>query len=91
MGAPEAPEKKKRERHNCCVPQCHNLLGESVHLHQVPKDESERSKWSIVIRTGKKLGPKMTVCSNHFLETDYIKTCEYNFVRFPNIYTGKLG
>jgi len=58
MGAPEVLEKKKCDGHNCCVPQCHNVLAENVHLHQVPKDESDCQKWAVVIITGKNLGKK---------------------------------
>ncbi|KAK3911868.1 DNA transposase [Frankliniella fusca] len=65
-------KKKAKDRHNCCVPQCHNVTTEGIHMHQVPRDEATRQKWAVAIKTGKTLGDKMTVCSNHFLPTDYI-------------------
>ncbi|KAK3916520.1 DNA transposase [Frankliniella fusca] len=67
-------QKKPKDRHNCCVPQCHNVISEGIHMHQVPKDEENRRKWAVAIKTGKNLSDKMTVCSKHFLSTDYIIT-----------------
>ncbi|KAJ1522441.1 hypothetical protein ONE63_001631 [Megalurothrips usitatus] len=64
--------KVKKDRHNCCVPQCSAVKTEGNHLHQVPKDEALLRKWKIAIKTGKPLHPKMTVCSKHFLDSDYI-------------------
>jgi hypothetical protein len=65
-------KKSRKDRHNCCVPQCSDVKNETNHLHQVPKDEGERRKWAIAIKTGKKLSDKMTVCSKHFKQEDYI-------------------
>ncbi|XP_034248786.1 uncharacterized protein LOC117649814 isoform X2 [Thrips palmi] len=64
--------KMKKDRHNCCVPQCSAVKSANNHLHQVPKEEGLRKAWAIAIKTGKSLNPKMTVCSKHFLDTDYI-------------------
>ncbi|KAK3931645.1 C-terminal-binding protein 1 [Frankliniella fusca] len=67
----DSEPKKKRERHNCCVPQCTEVKNESNHLHSVPKDPVLRKKWAIAIKTGKELTLSMNVCSKHFDKSDY--------------------
>ncbi|KAK3918306.1 Pyrrolysine--tRNA ligase [Frankliniella fusca] len=67
-------EKQSRQRHNCCVPQCHVVKTEDNHLHYLPKDPTRRKAWAIAIKTGKSITDTMQVCSKHFLPEDYIKT-----------------
>ncbi|KAK3920157.1 THAP domain-containing protein 11 [Frankliniella fusca] len=66
--------KKSRERHNCCVPQCSAVKNEENHLHTVPKDPARRKAWAIAIKTGKVLTDTMQVCSRHFKSTDDFPT-----------------
>lgn len=75
--------KQAKDRHNCCVPQCHDVKTEANHMHQAPKDEVERRKWAIAIKTGKSLKRKMTVCSKHFQKTDYIISSKH--LTFNNV------
>ncbi|KAK3920209.1 THAP domain-containing protein 2 [Frankliniella fusca] len=66
--------KKKRERHNCCVPQCSELLNPSIRLHYAPSDPKRRREWAQAIRTGKELTKHMRVCSKHFRREDFLPT-----------------
>ncbi|XP_026285706.2 uncharacterized protein LOC113211529 [Frankliniella occidentalis] len=66
--------KKKRERHNCCVPQCPEKLNPSISLHYAPSDPVRRKRWAEAIRTAKTLTTSMRVCSKHFREEDFLPT-----------------
>lgn len=82
MENPESERKtsKKRERYNCCVPQCFDVKNFQNHLHQVPKDVERRHQRNIAIKKDKNLNDRMQVCIKHLKPEDYIPTSKFDFL-----------
>ena len=55
----------------CCVPQCSSRANRKERISFHAPSECMRKKWTVAIRTGKKMSPHMRVCSRHFKEDDF--------------------
>lgn len=62
---------KSRNTNYCCVPQCHNYLGEGVRRHYFPKDVGLKKTWEAALKMGKPASSGMKVCGAHFLPENY--------------------
>ncbi|KAL4711332.1 hypothetical protein ACJJTC_019173 [Scirpophaga incertulas] len=57
----------------CCVVGCNVLPSKEVILFKVPTSRTLRQKWTVAIKAPQKLSINDSVCSEHFLKTDYEK------------------
>ena len=74
---------EKRDKTNCCVPRCSSVGSKNptLNFHKFPNEQcagevGERNRkleWFRVLKIGKDVSPRMTVCSLHFKETYIVK------------------
>lgn len=55
----------------CSVPRCRQYKDKNIAIHSFPKDPKLRNVWKNVLNIEKPISKYMSVCSRHFLETDY--------------------
>lgn len=60
-----------KSKRYCSVPQCNNYKSDSISIHLFPKDPKLCKKWAIALKIGKPISKCMTVCSDHFLQSDF--------------------
>lgn len=63
----------------CSVPQCKQYKDTNISIHCFPKDKKMCKVWQNILKIGKPISKYMSVCSRHFLETDYKGNFEISY------------
>ncbi len=75
---------KRRNNLVCAVAICSNSKDNSTLYHRFPKNKELRKKWVVACKREDQFNPSTsTVCSNHFLPTDYERDLRNELLGLP--------
>jgi hypothetical protein len=75
---------KRRNNLVCAVAICSNPKDDSTFYHRFPKNNELRKKWVLACKRDDQFNPSTsTVCSNHFLPTDYERDFRNELLGLP--------
>jgi hypothetical protein len=75
---------KRRNNLVCAVAICSNPKDDSILYHRFPKNKELRKKWIVACKREDQFNPSTsTVCSNHFLPTDYERDLRNELLGLP--------
>ncbi len=79
------PDEKKRTKKVCAVAVCPSPKARDIIYHVFPKDKSLEKKWTIKCKRNDTFNPKFaSICSNHFLPSDYERDLKSELMGLPS-------